>query len=57
MDFTELGIDTRNWVDSAQDGDCWRALVNDALKLRIPYAMELVKSLRDRYYYIRYKKC
>ena len=24
----EIGINTRNWVDSAQDRDYWRALVN-----------------------------
>ena len=28
MDLKEMGIDTRNWVDSAQDGDYWRTLVN-----------------------------
>ena len=36
------GIDTRNWVDSAQDRDYWRVLVNAALNLRFPEAMELV---------------
>jgi len=25
-----------NWVDWAQDKDYWRALVNAALKLRVP---------------------
>ena len=34
MDFEEIGINTRNWVDSAQDRDYWRALVNSALNLR-----------------------
>ena len=35
MDPKEIGINTRNWVDSAQDGDYWRALVNAALNLRV----------------------
>ena len=34
MDLKEIG--TRNWVDSAQDRDYWRALVNSALNLRVP---------------------
>ena len=37
----EIGINTRNWVDSAQDRNYWRAL-NAALNLRILYAMELI---------------
>ena len=35
MDVEEIGINTRNWVDSAQDRGYWRALVNAALNLRI----------------------
>ena len=31
MDLNKIGINTRNWVDSAQDSDYWRALVNAAL--------------------------
>ena len=42
MDLKEIGIDTRNWVDSAQDRDYWRALVNAALNLWVSYAMELL---------------
>ena len=34
IDFKEIGINTRNWVDSAQDRD-WRALVNATLNLRV----------------------
>ena len=31
MDLEEIGVNTGNWVDSAQDRDHWRALVNAAL--------------------------
>ena len=36
LDLEEIGINTRSWVDSAQDRDYWRALVNAALNLQIP---------------------
>ena len=36
MDFKEIGINTRNWVDSALNRDYRRALVNVALDLRVP---------------------
>ena len=39
INLKEIGINTRNWVDSAKDRDYWRALVNAALKLQVPYAM------------------
>ena len=45
MDLKEMGINTRNWVVSAQDRDYWKALVNAALDLRVPLAMELVRCL------------
>ena len=35
MDIEEIGINACNWVDSAQDRDYWRALVNVALNLRV----------------------
>jgi hypothetical protein len=35
MDLEEIGINAGNWVDSAQDMDCLRALVNAALNLRV----------------------
>ena len=34
MDLEEIGINAGNWVDSAQDREYWRALVNAALNLR-----------------------
>ena len=36
MDLKEIGVNTRNWVDSPQDRNYWRALVNVALNLRVP---------------------
>ena len=33
--LTEIGINTRNWVDSAQNMNYWRAFVNLALNLRV----------------------
>ena len=36
MDLKEIGLKTRNWVDSAQDRDYWRALVNAVLNLWVP---------------------
>ena len=44
MDLEEIGVNVSNWVDSAQDRDYWRALVNAALNLRVPYAMEFVSD-------------
>ena len=28
MDLKKVGINTRNWIDSAQDRNYWTALVN-----------------------------
>ena len=36
MDLEEIGINAGNWVDSAQDRDYWRTLVNAALNSRVP---------------------
>jgi hypothetical protein len=36
MEIKEIGVSTKNWVDSAKDRDYWRALVNAALYFRIP---------------------
>ena len=36
IDLEEIGMNAGNWVDSAQDRNYWRALVNAALNLRVP---------------------
>ena len=36
MDLKGISITARNSVDSAQDRDYWRALVNVTLNLRVP---------------------
>ena len=45
MDLEEIGINAGNWVDSAQDKNYWRALVNAALNLWVPLAIELVRKM------------
>ena len=36
MYLEEIGMNAGNWVDSPQNRDYWRALVNAALNLRVP---------------------
>ena len=36
IDLEEIGINAGNLVDSAQDRDYWRILVNAELNLRVP---------------------
>ena len=36
MNRKEIGINTRDWVDSAQHRNHWRVFVNAALNLRVP---------------------
>ena len=36
MDLEEIGINASNWVDSAQDRNYWRALLNAVLNLLVP---------------------
>ena len=35
-DLEEKCVNAGNWVDSGQDRDYWKALVNAALNLRVP---------------------
>ena len=39
MDQKEMGANTRNLVDSAQDKNYWRIFVNAALNLLVPMAI------------------
>ena len=36
MDLKEIGINAESWVDTSQDRNNWRALVNVALNIRVP---------------------
>ena len=36
MDLKKIDINTRNWADSVQDRNYFRALVNATLNLRVP---------------------
>ena len=36
MDLEDMGINAGNWVDSAQNRNYWRALVNAELNLWVP---------------------
>ena len=36
MDLEEIGVNAGDWVDTAQERNYWRALVNAALNLRVP---------------------
>ena len=45
MDFKEIGINTRNWVDSAQNRYYWGALVNASLNLWVQWVIWLTLVL------------
>ena len=36
MNLEEIGINASNWVETSQDRNYWRTLVNAALNLRVP---------------------
>ena len=43
MNFKEIGVNSRSWIDSAQDRGYWRALVNAVLNLLVSKAMAHLK--------------
>jgi hypothetical protein len=36
MDLPEIGWESMDWIDLAQDRDRWRAVVNTVMNLRVP---------------------
>ena len=36
LDLHEVSWEGMDWIDLAQDGNCWRALVNATMNLRVP---------------------
>jgi hypothetical protein len=36
MDLREIGWDSMDWIDLAQDRVQWRALVNTVMNIRVP---------------------
>jgi hypothetical protein len=36
IDLREIGWDSVDWIELAQDRDQWRALVNTVMNLRVP---------------------
>jgi hypothetical protein len=46
MFFKDIGIITKKWVDSAQDRDYWRALVNVTLNLQFPPTRTVNENLK-----------
>ena len=48
MDLKEMGINTRNWIDSTQDRDYRRTLVNSTPTKPVDNVVIVTKGLQDR---------
>ena len=55
MNLKEMVISTRNWVDSAQNRDYWRALVNATLNP--DFINNIVSLLSYEITYFNQKSC
>jgi hypothetical protein len=47
MDVREIGWDSVDWIDLAQDRDQWRALVNAVLAAQLATSQEGISSMND----------
>jgi hypothetical protein len=47
MNLREIGIDVANWIQLAQDRVQWRAFVNTAMNLRVPYENRIFDKLSN----------
>ena len=47
MEPEEIGINARNWVDSALDRDYWRVPVNAALNHRVPKYFNIIVHIEN----------
>ena len=58
MNLKEIGINKRNWVDSAQDRDYLRPLVNAVLNLHKPWMYLVIKlySLFSKFFLTKMHK-
>ena len=45
MGLKEIDINTRNWVNSVQDRDYWRGLMNTAQNLWVPQFIEVISYI------------
>ena len=47
MDLKKIGVDLMIWMESSQDKDYWRALVNAGLKLQVTCGLLQTKQIYE----------